>query len=181
MECRDLTKQRIEYITGNESLAALAKRSGVPYKVVSETCAREKWVAQRKAHRETLVQKTVDRVATKKAKQIDKELKRVEKATGMLSGHLLDVLQRPDAFMRRDMAGDTYYDARAMSDAARAIKDTILSIRNIYGLPTVQERESMLNATRRLELEQRKAAASLGEQQEGGGVVEIAPVVEGEA
>lgn len=181
-EYRDLTEIRLAYITGNESLMAIHKRTGVPRVVIETASRREGWVQQRKEHREELVRRTIDKMAAAKSKQIEKELKSTQEAADLMSGHLLDVLQRKDAFLRYDNAGREFYDARAMSDAARAIKDTIAAIRNIYGLPTVQETASMLNATRKLDLEQRKAALNDGDDDgKGGGVVELAPVVEGEA
>ena len=181
-EFRNLTEIRLAYVTGNESLMAIHKRTGIPRQVIEEACKREGWVQQRKDHREELVKRTIDRMAAAKSKQIEKELKTTQEAADLMSGHLLEVLQRQDAFLRYDNAGREYYDARAMSDAARAIKDTIAAIRNIYGLPTVQETANMLNATRRLDLEQRKADLNDGDEDgKGGGVVELAPVVEGEA
>ena len=181
-EYRDLTEAKIAYVAGSESLAAISKRLNIPRKVVEAACTREGWVQQRKAARDKLTKDTVAKVTKEKAKAIEKELLKAQKAADLLSKRLLTVLEDENAFLRESVTGEQYWDARAISDTARALKDTIFSLRNIYGLPTTQEVANMLLAEKRLEIDKRKADAAIGDTDaDGGGVVEIAQVVEGDA
>lgn len=70
-------------------------------------------------------------------------------------------------------------DTRSARDLAGALKDLTSVVRNLYGLPTIQEQNAMDIAAARLEMDRQRARLDDGDEDETG-VVEIAPVLEEE-
>ncbi len=71
-------------------------------------------------------------------------------------------------------------DARAIRDLAGAMKDLALVMRNIYDIPTIQERQSMELAQEKLALEKERTRGGLDAESGQTGVIEIARVLEDE-
>ena len=110
---------RAEYIAGDASYKNLAAKYGVSYKQITTRGHDEKWAADRKKVREKAANRAADIVAKQKARSLANIMLAADKMADRLAANI-DIL---------DSARDT-------SDIAKALKYTIDTIHQVYGIQT---------------------------------------------
>ena len=110
---------RAEYIAGDASYKDLAAKYGVSYKQITTRGHDEKWAADRKKVREKAANRAADIVAKQKARSLANIMLAADKMADRLAANI-DIL---------DSARDT-------SDVAKALKYTIDTIHQVYGIQT---------------------------------------------
>lgn len=157
---------KAEYVSTEMSYRDIAEKYGAALRTVYNYAKRDGWQIARMHHRGAKNAAFLQEVATDDArdgataftKMRDAADKMVEIVTAMVDGR------------------EAVNSVRAVKDMTAAMRDMVALLRNLYDLPTAQERSAMEIAAERLKLEQRKAGAD--EEDDGGGVVEIAEVVD---
>ena len=180
---------KMEYITGDKSYRTLAKECGVSLCTLQEKGKREEWPRLRKEYNADLLARTMQKTAARTASIQVNRLEKMQQAADAMAGVIANIFNDSEQFYRHlittmsDGCMDTEcrtelkVDTKSIKDLTGAMKDLTYVLRNVYGIPTIQEQAAMDNAAERLKLEQQKANAGMVEDGECG-VVEIAPVRE---
>lgn len=177
---------KMEYITTDLSLRALAEKHGVSRTTIGHRSKTEGWVEARRQHRLKIETKTSEKIANKEANKLAKLAAATDKAIDVVVAAFND----PDQFNRyivetmeeyaepeiiEEADGDTHaigmrkwsheerfakVDTKALKDLTAVLKDLTGLMRNLYGIPTQAEAESQRIAAERLKLEQMKANAN---------------------
>lgn len=168
----DWTAIKAEYITGTISYRKLAENWGVSFRTLSDRALREKWKESRDAHRNSVVEKTVQKVASRKASTTANKLCNLQEAADNMGRVIAEIFSDAEQFHRHIVTegigmGATKVeerqykkiDTKAIKDLTGAIKDLAQVMRNIYDLPTAQEQAAMDIAAERLRLDKAKAEA----------------------
>ena len=181
------TKIRNEYITGKLSIKALAEKHGVPYKTLSGISVQQSWTKKRKAHREKVAARALEKAEEKQAN----ELAALMESTDSLIGAITSALRDPQQLHRHIVSigcgaevEERIYDkvdTKAVRDLTAALKDLAQLQREFYNLPTPAQAEAQRIAAERLELERRKVEAAAGgvDEDDETGVVLIPEVLNG--
>lgn len=135
---------KTEYITGQESHREIAKRYGVGASTLSARSSREGWCQLREQYRAGVVQKAVEKISCDN----------VDKLSGLMAA-ADDMCQLVSDFVRQQQGKSTC--AKDIRDLAATLKDMTAVVRNLYGIPTQQERAAQEMAAQRLELEVKRA------------------------
>lgn len=185
----DWSAIKAEYITTEIGYRALAKSCGVSLCTLQEKGKREEWPRLRKEYQADVlaksVQKTAARVSTVNANRLEK----LQQAADSIATVIANIFDDEDQFRRHLVQTEKYgykdtecrvelkVDTKSIKDLTGAMKDLTYVLRNVYDIPTMQEKAAMENAAERLKMEQQKANAGVNEDGECG-VVEIAAVSE---
>ena len=162
----DWNKIKAEYITTSISYRDLAEKWAVPFSTLRDRAKKGKWAAARDSHRNTVVRKTVQKVADRTSDANADKLIRLQQAADSMSAVIADIFTDTEQFKRHivpdgDFSGtERVYkkvDTKSIKDLTGALKDLACVMRNIYDLPTVAEQSAMELAAQRLELEKAKA------------------------
>ena len=163
---------RAEYITGQISQRDLCTKYGVSYSKLGEIARKEKWTEQKRKYEEKVFEKAIQKQCDREANRLAKELAVADK----ISDVLVRALNDEDQF-RRWLSEDIYMDEdggkvitstekihdkvdmRSLKDAAATLKMVEQLKRSIEGLLTLQERNALNLAERRMTLEERRADA----------------------
>ena len=156
-------KIRNEYVTGEMGYRPLAEQHGIPLKTLAHRAKQEKWPELRRSH--------IDSVATELLQathdeQLDKQyahLLKLQESADKLVDIACAVMDDPESVK------DTYgrYDPRRLRDLSSAVRELLTITRNVYDLPSIQERSAMDIAAERLKLEQRKVEQAEHDSNEG--------------
>lgn len=168
----DWTAIKAEYITGTISYRKLADSWGVSFRTLSDRALREGWKEARDKHRNNVVEKTVQKVASRKASTTANKLCDLQEAADNMGRVIAEIFADSEQFHRHIVTeglgmGATKVeerqykkvDTKAIKDLTGAIKDLAAIMRNIYDLPTAQEQAAMDIAAERLRLDKAKAEA----------------------
>ena len=168
----DWTAIKAEYITGTISYRKLADNWGVSFRTLSDRALREGWKEARDKHRNNVVEKTVQKVASRKASTTANKLCDLQEAADNMGRVIAEIFADTEQFHRHIVTeglgmGETKVverqykkvDTKAIQDLTGAIKDLAAIMRNIYDLPTAQEQAAMDIAAERLRLDKAKAEA----------------------
>ena len=168
----DWTSIKSEYITGNISYRKLADNWGVSFRTLSDRAVREGWKEARDAHRNNVLAKTVQKVASRKATTTANKLCDLQEAADNMGRVIAGIFADTEQFHRHIVTeglgmGSTKVeerryekvDTKAIKDLTGALKDLAAVMRNIYDLPTAQEQAAMDIAAERLRLDKAKAEA----------------------
>ena len=167
----DWTAIKAEYITGTISYRKLADNWGVSFRTLSDRALREGWKEARDKHRNNVVEKTVQKVASRKATTTANKLCDLQEAADNMGRVIAEIFADSEQFHRHIIQtrdGDNWdaaerifdkADTKAIKDLTGAMKDLVAVMRNIYDLPTAQERAAMDIAAERLRLDKAKAEA----------------------
>ena len=141
---------KTEYIVGKCSCQELCEKYDIPARTMQDRCRREGWTKSRKAYR----QKLVDNLIKNQAKEDAKHLGSLRSAATSMAGVLEEIAGRV-AFV---MDGDDGYnaDTKSVKDVVTALKDLTATIRDLYGLPNVEEAARIRIAEERLELDRQR-------------------------
>lgn len=185
----DWSEIKMEYVTGAMGYRKLAKNWGVSLCTLQEHGKKGEWPRLRKEYRAELQTKTIQKVAARNASLQVNRLEKIQQAADAMASvitkvfddaqqfnrHLITVMD--EGHMDSQCRVEKKIDTKAIKDLTGAMKDLTYVLRNVYDIPTMQEKAAMENAAERLKMEQQKANTGMAEDGECG-VVEIAPVVQ---
>jgi uncharacterized protein YjcR len=185
----DWLQLRTEYVTGCTSVREMAEKHGVPYYTMRSRATKERWGDERKKHRLKLAETTLKKDRSRRASACIKQLQTMgraaEHATHAIERICSDaeqfhrhLVQERDAQGAQDVRERVYAkgDTRALRELAAAMKDLVAVIRDVHGIPSVQEAQQLEIAQERLELDRQKAALSADIDDDETGVVILPPV-----
>ena len=164
----DWDKIRTEYITSDLSLKDISEKYGVQQRLVNTKSAEQGWVNQRKKYNAKVVEKAVNKVATKRANQLAKELAIADNISNVLkkalddaeqfNRYIIDTTTRVDGTEIRTSEEKTFekVDMRALKDAAAALRLVEEMKRSMAGILRVEEINRNRREEKRLKLEEEK-------------------------
>ena len=164
----DWDKIRTEYITSDLSLKDISEKYGVQQRLVNTKSAEQGWVDQRKKYNAKVVEKAVNKVATKRANQLAKEraiadnisnvLKKALDEAEQFNRYIIDTTTRVDGTEIRTSEEKTFekVDMRALKDAAAALRLVEEMKRSMAGILRVEEINRNRREEKRLKLEEEK-------------------------
>ena len=164
----DWDKIRTEYITSDLSLKDISEKYGVQQRLVNTKSAEQGWVDQRKRYNAKVVEKAVNKVATKRANQLAKELAIADNISNVLkkalddaeqfNRYIIDTTTRVDGTEIRTSEEKTFekVDMRALKDAAAALRLVEEMKRSMAGILRVEEINRNRREEKRLKLEEEK-------------------------
>ena len=164
----DWDKIRTEYITTDLSLKDISEKYGVQQRLVNTKSAEQGWVEQRKKYNAKVVEKAVNKVATKRANQLAKELTIADNISNVLkkalddaeqfNRYIIDTTTRVDGTEIRTSEEKTFekVDMRALKDAAAALRLVEEMKRSMAGILRVEEINRNRREEKRLRLEEEK-------------------------
>jgi Trp operon repressor len=130
---------RAEYVAGDASYKDLAAKYGVSYKQITTRGNDEKWAAERQKVREKAANRAADIVARQKARSLANVMLAADK--------LADRIQ---------LNVDILDNARDTSDIAKALKYTIDTIHQVYGIQTPAQLHRQKMDEEKLKLERER-------------------------
>ena len=130
---------RAEYVAGDASYKELAAKYGVSYKQITTRGHDEKWAAERRKVREKAANRAADIVARQKARSLANVMLAADK--------LADRIQ---------LNVDILDNARDTSDIAKALKYTIDTIHQVYGIQTPAQLHRQKMDEEKLKLERER-------------------------
>ena len=140
---------KAEYIAGGISQRELAEKYGVTPRMVADHCARDGWVKDKEKCRRKTVAKAVDIVAAQQARSLANIMLAADKLANRIQTNV-DILD----------------NARDTSDIAKALKYTIDTIHQVYGIQTPaqlhrqkMDEERLALDKQRLEMERKRQEA----------------------
>ena len=164
----DWDKIRTEYITTDLSLKDISEKYGVQQRLVNTKSAEQGWVDQRKKYNAKVVEKAVNKVATKRANQLAKELTIADNISNVLkkaledaeqfNRYIIDTTTRVDGTEIRTSEEKKFekVDMRALKDAAAALRLVEEMKRSMAGILRVEEINRNRREEKRLRLEEEK-------------------------
>lgn len=164
----DWDKIRTEYITTDLSLKDISEKYGVQQRLVNTKSAEQGWVDQRKKYNAKVVERAVNKVATKRANQLAKELSIADNISNVLkkalddaeqfNRYIIDTTTRVDGTEIRTSEEKTFekVDMRALKDAAAALRLVEEMKRSMAGILRVEEINRNRREEKRLRLEEEK-------------------------
>ena len=164
----DWDKIRTEYITSDLSLKDISDKYGVSQRLVNTKSAEQGWVDQRKKYNAKVVEKAVNKVATKRANQLAKEFTIADNISNVLkkalddaeqfNRYIIDTTTRVDGTEIRTSEEKTFekVDMRALKDAAAALRLVEEMKRSMAGILRVEEINRNRREEKRLKLEEEK-------------------------
>lgn len=130
---------RAEYIATDISYKDLASKYGVSYKQITTRGHDEKWAADRKKVREKAANRAADIVARQKAKSLANVMLAADKLADRIA-----------------LTVDVLDNARDTSDIAKALKYTIDTISQVYGIQTPAQIHRQKMDEERLKIERER-------------------------
>lgn len=135
---------RTVYITGTESYRALCKKYNVPESTLMKKGKLEDWYGKRKEYQKELIAK----VGEKTAEATAEKLYSLQKA----ADNLAEEMERRTADMNECSAKD-------ILDYTKAVRELTATLRNLYEIPSLSEREAQSIAAERLKIERKRVSA----------------------
>lgn len=186
MRKHDWEKIKTEYVTGEMSYAQLADKYKISRTQFNQKACKDKWFDARKEYRKKVVTKTTDKIANAEAKQMAK----LQGIACNLSGMIDEVSKKSDQMYKhivtsRNELGAEWTevkeldkaDTKMIRDLVAATKDLTSIMRNLYGIPTLQEEQQLALAREKLEIDKAKAAAYMPDDEDDEtGVIMLAPI-----
>lgn len=187
-----------EYVAGSLSYKKLADKHGIPFSTLRDQARMGGWYNARKTYRDKVVKKTLQKIAVKQAQHSAKQIQLLQDTADELVACInkamkdKNQLQRqivreqeksvmPDGtscsktqMVEREFESINYVGLEKMANTLKSITE---SIRNLYHIPTMQEKAAMDMAEEKLKLEQHKAAFGV-EEDENTGVIVLPQVLE---
>jgi uncharacterized protein YjcR len=182
---------KTEYITTRMSYRELADKWSVSFRTLADRAKRENWTGEREAYRNKTVSKTVQKLADIAGADYARKLLKLQTAADNMGEVIAEIFEDTEQFrrhivtqvssggkMRVECKKMKKVDTKAIKDITGALKDMALTMRNLYDMPTVQEKSAIEIAAERLALEKAKVDAGIKDDETG--VVEVTPVVGGD-
>lgn len=182
----DWEKIREEYVVGQCGYRALAEKHGISLHALEKAGRRGKWVDARKERARAQGAPEGRAGPERGGEEEKKKLAALREAVDNLAESINCILGDRERFKRYivDESPDgedvekefAKLDTRTIRDLTSTLKDLVPITRNLYDLPTTQERSAMHIARERLQVYKQKAEADETDD-EGAGVIEIAAVL----
>lgn len=164
---------RNDYITGNDTPKACARRHGVNYRTLGNHLYREHWNDQRAAYRGAVTDKAVETAKNCTAYRVASDLVGLAGVVDALERETRKALEDGEQLHRylvqsttrhKDGTTETTYrditsdkvDTRALRDLTDSVKTLEALKRSLHGLETAQERHRRQIEKERLELERER-------------------------
>jgi hypothetical protein len=167
----------------------MAEKHGIPYFTIRSRATKERWGDERKKHRLKLAETTLKKDRSRRASACIKQLQTMGRAAEHATHAIERICSDAEQFNRhlvqvRDAEGTqdvqervyTKGDTRALRELAAAMKDLVSVIRDVHGVPTLQDQAAMELAREKMELDRQKAALSADIDDDETGVVILPPV-----
>ena len=177
----DWEKIKIEYLSTNTSYRKLAEKYAVSFATLKERAVRERWFPTKKKTQEKVIRNTAQKIASRKATRIIKELDPALLAAEKINQLVLDTLTDDKQFKRhlvqvREKEGDidgfsekwdveerefNVVDTKRLRDLAAALKISKELQRLLEGLVDPGTEKKLAVERERLELEKKKVEREL--------------------
>ena len=165
----DWKKAKTEYITTNISYRKLADKYGTSASAICQKAKAEKWVEQRKQYINKTVTKTVEKISEKEADALAEHYR----ANDLMAKLLVQILEDDE------LRAIYLHGGRDLKDYMSALNSSEMMKRREKNILTMVEAERLAMEKKRLEIEEARAKAANGdEDDEDTGVVILAPVDE---
>lgn len=163
---------RLEYISGDISYRALAAKHGVAFTTLKTRGKAGRWPEQRAEYRAKVATDAAQKLASDMANRAADRIARLCE----VADALLDAVAAAAEALVANVTGAP----RDVKDLAVALQGAVNVVRDLYGIPTVQQQAQMDIAWARLELERTRAHQGVVDDSEAGVVVvpEILPLQE---
>lgn len=180
----------LEYVTGSISYLNLSEKYGIHRRTIEQRSKVENWGARKKVFKETTIKKTINRMTSENAKKNVEKLQKLQMASDNLAAIIDRVCGDVDQFnlhIVTERVGNLWgteckkmekIDTKAIKDISGSIKDLALVMRNLYDIPTSQERHAIWLANQRLKMDKEKNDVAGSDDDSSTGVVVLAPVLE---
>lgn len=188
-EIADWPVLKAEYAAGRLSVREIAEKYSIPFSTVQHQAKNGRWGQARKEYRQKLVEATLKKDRSRRASACVKQLQAMGRAAEMATQAIERICSDAEQFHRhliqvRDADGsqgaqERVYakgDTRALRELAAAMKDLVAVIRDVNGIPTLQDQATMELAREKMELDRQKAALSADIDDDETGVVILPPV-----
>lgn len=160
-------KIKKEYVTGDLSLTAIAKKHKLVANTVKRWSVEEGWVEQRSQYRARVWLNAKEQCARDEAKELAVLMRTTDKAIERLAELFNDKDQFNRYLVTQSMDGSSETqelifkktDTKALKEAIGSIKELTALQRDYYNIPTPAQKEAQRIAAERLEMDKRKAAA----------------------
>lgn len=164
----DWEKIKIEYITTDMSLKQIAEKHGVAPRLVYEKSRANGWVAAKKKHNEKVAKKALNKVVTKQANALAKELEIANKISDVLAKalndaeqfnrYIIDTTTKVDGTEVRTSEEKKFekVDMKALKDAASALEMIERMKRSMDNIRKPEQINREKREQKRLELEEEK-------------------------
>ena len=178
----DWDAARVAYIGGKETYAEIAARFGVSKTSVTGRGKKEKWPDQRRAFRQNVASRALASKANRETERLSRLMENAER----LVGHLDKVTSDRNQFFRyiagfEDTKGEdgeaagvaaketvaAKADTKALKDCAAALNELTKAFRNLFDLPTGEQKRAHNLAVRKLSIEEKKSHAGVDPDQYG--------------
>ena len=178
----DWEAARLAYVSGRKTYAEIAAQFGVAKSSVSAHGKAEQWAAQRSAWRRSVANRAIRR----KGEQEGERLARLMDSAEQLIGHLNRVTSDKDQFFRRiapipqkqdeedpetEMVLPDFIsrvaDTKSLEQTTKALNELTKAVRNLYDLPTGEQKRAHNLAVRKLSIEEKKSHAGVDPEQYG--------------
>ena len=142
-------------MTGDLSYRELSEKHGVSFSALSKMAVRDKWAKDRNRHRKKVATKAEQKIITRKAKELAKEMAIAE----AISDILQCAVSAPEQFIsERDDCGEIKkYSLSEISAALSALSSLEKSKRSLYGILSEREKLSIDIAREKLDVARSRA------------------------
>lgn len=160
---------RYAYVSGNYSYRDLAKKYSVSMSRLSSVAKNENWRMKRKQYRDKVGTAALSRACARDAEQLADKLDNLRAAADALGEQLSKIASDPEQLFRhtavikvdpfKEIIGEKRLHAAnpvMIRALAGSLKDVSTVIRNLYDLPTAQEKAAQDMAEQRLALERER-------------------------
>lgn len=178
----DWDAARTAYISGRETYADIAQRFSVGKREVVRHGKSEQWPMQRKAFRQNVASRALANKGNRETERLSRLMENAER----LVGHLDKVTSDRNQFFRyiagfEDTKGEdgeaagvaaketvaAKADTKALKDCAAALNELTKAFRNLFDLPTGEQKRAHNLAVRKLSIEEKKSHAGVDPEQYG--------------
>ena len=176
----DWDAARTAYISGRETYAEIAQRFNVGKREVVRHGKNEQWPMQRKAFRENVAARALKSKANRETERLSRLMENAER----LVGHLDKITSDRNQFFRhiagysteksedggRVLVMETVAekaDTKAFRDCSAALNELTKAFRNLFDLPTGEQKRAHNLAVRKLSIEEKKSHAGVDPEQYG--------------
>ena len=163
---------KLEYVTSDLSYRELADKHGISFSSLSKMAVRDKWARDRNRHRKKVATKVEQKIVTKKAKELAKEVEISE----AISDILRLAVSHPKQFLTLCQEdGCERYSFSRINEALDALSKLEKSKRSLYGILSKKEESSFELAREKLDVAKSRAVYT-GTDSNETGVVLLPPV-----
>lgn len=169
---------KTEYLSTTISYRKLAEKYGISFNTLKEHAVPDHWADERKKFNTKVATRVQQKIVTTRANECVEQLISVSRAASAASAMIEKIMMDADQFRRHLITvkeGEGFgmgeyketqeveerlydkVDMQAFKQFTGAMKDLVQVIRNVNGLPTIQEQSAMDIALRRIELDEQKA------------------------